>query len=80
MPKKRNRPKRQLKPVMHIFCEGEKTEPGYLNGYLDRFFPGNRSLKVIKVEPTKKNTPKQLVDEAVSMKRSSPKGDVFWVV
>jgi len=80
MPKKRSKSKRRLNPVLHIFCEGEKTEPNYINGYLDKFFPGNRSMKVIKVEPTRKNTPNQLVDEAVKMKKKSPSGDVFWAV
>ncbi len=79
MPKKRNDP-RKLNPVMHIFCEGEKTEPNYLKGYLDEFIPGNRSLKVIRIEPTKKNTPMQLVEKAIREKKSSPEGDLFWVV
>jgi hypothetical protein len=80
MPKKKTRPKKKLKPVMRIYCEGEKTEPNYLNSYLDEHFPGNRTLKVARVEPTKKNTPEALVDEAVDTKRASPKGDIFWVV
>ncbi len=80
MPKKTNRPKRDIKPVFHIYCEGEKTEPNYINGYIDKFFPTIRRLKVIKIEATKKNTPKQLVDEAVAAKKSSPDADVFWVV
>nr|WP_246723035.1 RloB family protein [Aliikangiella sp. G2MR2-5] len=67
---------------MHIFCEGEKTEPNYFHGYINKCFPGNRRLKIIKIEKTKKNTPIQLVEEAVKMKKSrtTPKGDVFWVV
>ncbi len=84
MPKKNNRPKKEIKPVLHIYCEGEKTEPNYLNGYIDKFFPTNRRLKVIKIEATKKNTPKQLVDEAVTAKIAAIKNsldeDVFWVV
>lgn len=83
MPKKR-RPKRvrHLSPVFHIFCEGEKTEPNYFNCYLDRYHPGNRRLRVIKIEDTKKNTPVQLVEEAIKLKcdRSCPKHDMFWVV
>lgn len=79
MPKKNNRQKRRPNPVLHIFCEGEKTEPNYLNGYIDECCPGIRSMRVIRVEPTKKNTPKQLVDEAARMRRRSPIGDQFWV-
>jgi hypothetical protein len=80
MPKKKNRPIRDVKPVLHIYCEGEKTEPNYFNGYLEKFFPTNRRLKVIKIETTKKNTPKQLVDVAIAAKKNSLDDDVFWVV
>lgn len=80
MPKNNRRPSRKLKPVLHIFCEGEKTEPTYIHGYIDRCCPGNRTLKIVKIEPTNKNTPMQLVDEAVKMKRQEPEFDEFWVV
>jgi len=80
MPKKNNRSKQDLKPILHIFCEGEKTEPNYLKGYLERFFSTNRRLKVIKIEPTNKNTPKQLVEEAIKKQKYCPDGDSFWVV
>jgi hypothetical protein len=84
MPKKRDNPKREVKPVLHIYCEGEKTEPNYLSGYIDKYFPSNRRLKVIKIESTKKNTPKQLIEEAVAAKkvakRNSLDDDTFWVV
>ncbi len=82
MPKKRGGKNKRLKPVLHIFCEGERTEPIYLNSYLNKFHPSNRRLKVIKVEKTKKNTPVQLVEEAIKLKEDSvtPDHDVFWVV
>ncbi|WP_082881018.1 RloB family protein [Methylomonas sp. DH-1] len=84
MPKPRkNRQEQKLKPVLRIYCEGAKTEPNYLQGYIDRFFPTNRLLKVIRIEDTKKNTPKQLVDEAVVAKKVANKSglnDSFWVV
>ncbi|MCV6639264.1 RloB family protein [Candidatus Albibeggiatoa sp. nov. NOAA] len=80
MPKKRNKVKRNLKPVLHIYCEGEKTEPNYISGYINQKFPTNRRLQVIKVEPTKKNTPKQLVDEAIKKDKDCPADDIFWVV
>jgi hypothetical protein len=66
---------------MHIYCEGEKTEPNYLNGYLAEIKDG--SLRsVITIEPTRKNTPVQLVEVAIEHMRSpaTPKGDEFWVV
>lgn len=82
MPKKKinNSSALHLKPILHIYCEGEKTEPNYLNRYIEKFFSENRRLKVVKVEKTKKNTPVQLVEEAIKSKKKSPDGDVFWVV
>ena len=81
MPKNRARIEKELLPKFHIYCEGEKTEPNYLNGYIGNMYPGNVRLKIIEIVPTKKNTPKQLVDEAVADKKSKyPNGDIFWVV
>lgn len=84
MPKKRDRTEKLLLPVLHIYCEGAKTEPNYIQGYLDSKFSGNRLLKVrpIQIEPTKKNTPKELVEVAVLAKndKNTPEGDKFWVV
>ena len=58
MPKVRGYGSKKLKPVLHIFCEGEKTEPNYLNGYLQKNYSGNRLLKVVRVEKTADSTPK----------------------
>ncbi|EEG06917.1 RloB family protein [Pseudogulbenkiania ferrooxidans] len=82
MPKKKSAVQRKLQAVLHIYCEGAKTEPNYINSYLQETSPGNRRKNVIRVEPTKKNTPVQLVDEAVKHKKSPtcPKSDIFWVV
>lgn len=77
MPRPRGGQQRGLKPRLHIFCEGEKTEPNYLNGYIERCFPGTR-LTV--VEKTDKNTPVQLIDAAIAAKKRNPDGDKFWVV
>ena len=77
MPKGRKENQQKLKPNLHIFCEGEKTEPNYLKGYIERKFPGTRLSPVI---PTAKNTPVQLVEEAIKVKNKSPDGDLFWVV
>ena len=77
MPKKRTEQQRDLKPRLHIFCEGEKTEPNYLNGYIERCFPGT---KLTIVEKTDKTTPVQLVEEAVLEKGRNPPDDLFWVV
>lgn len=68
-----------LRPVFHIFCEGEKTEPNYINRYKDLFCSGNASVKV---EPTPKNTPVQLVQAAVQCRGSDSVSplDKYWVV
>lgn len=84
MPKSRkDRTEKNLKPVLRIYCEGAKTEPNYIQGYLDKFFSANRRLRIVRIEDTKKNTPKQLVDEAVSAKQRAKKDgltDSYWVV
>lgn len=77
MPKKKNRPEQKLKPLFHIFCEGEKTEPNYLKKYIGRNFP---RATLFKIEKTEKNTPIQLVEEALKVKGRNPDGDIFWVV
>jgi len=78
MPKKKFRNKIPLVPAFHIFCEGEKTEPYYIKGYISYFHSEKRNI--ILVEDTKKNTPVQLVEVAVNHKASSPSGDIYWVV
>lgn len=82
MPKKIDKPKRKVLPQMHIYCEGEKTEPSYIKKYLNKFYDGDRRRELIVLEETRKNTPVQLVEEAVAHKnrRNCPEGDVFWVV
>jgi hypothetical protein len=81
MPKRRN--PSQLKPLktLRIFCEGECTEPNYLNGYIASL--DNRSRKsVVQIEKTRKNNAIQLVEAAISVKHSpnSLPDDEFWVV
>lgn len=81
MPKPRPNKARPVPRKMHIYCEGEKTEPNYFQGYLDSL--EDMALRnVVKIEDTSKNTPRQLVEEAVNSKNSGnfPAGDVFWVV
>lgn len=82
MPKKKPLDTRQPNKTLHIYCEGEKTEPNYLRKYIQTKFPGDQSRRVVKVEDTKKNTPKQLVEVAVAAKQSGKflAGDEFWVV
>lgn len=79
MPKKRSNSNKDVKPVFHIYCEGE-TEEYYLEGYINKFYSGNRRLKVIKIEKTDKNTAKELVTEAIEHQKKCPEGDLFWVV
>ncbi|CAI1876254.1 Uncharacterised protein [Serratia fonticola] len=74
--------KKSLKPkkIMHIICEGAKTEPYYFSSYIDCF--ANEKAKIIEIPNCKKNTPIQLVNEAVERKNSKDTSpdDVFWVV
>ncbi|MGK0291396.1 MAG: hypothetical protein ACI86H_002864 [bacterium] len=80
MPKKRGVSNKPVKQILRIYCEGKKTEPNYLNRYKENYLE-NRRVKV-KVEPTKKITPEQLVDEAIKKKKDKNilKSDPFWVV
>jgi hypothetical protein len=78
MPKNKKGKVRSVLPVLRIFCEGEKTEPYYLKGYVDHFHSGKRNIIII--ENTNKNTPVQLVDVAVEAKRNGCSGDWVWVV
>ena len=81
MPKKRNQPKHKPRKTLSIFCEGACTEPNYLNDYIKALDnPARKS--VIVVEKTRKNTAVQLVEEAISFKKSSNSlpEDEFWVV
>lgn len=66
---------------MKIFCEGEKTEPFYINGYIQTFVNPERKT-VVTIEKTRKNTPVQLVEVAIQAKESrvSLPNDEFWVV
>jgi hypothetical protein len=66
---------------MKIFCEGEKTEPNYINGYLEYIGSSSRR-SVVQVEKTRKNTPVQLVEAAIEAKssKSTLPDDEFWVV
>lgn len=74
------RPKKKLGKRMHILCEGEKTEPYYLKGYVLAYAP--TKANVISVPDVKYNTPIALVDEAIRLKnsRETSDDDEFWVV
>lgn len=79
MPKPRGTLSKPVQPILRIFCEGEKTEPNYIKGYLRQFY-SNRKLYM--VHDTRKNTPVELVKEAIKCKKSyvSLQKDSFWVV
>lgn len=57
---------KKIPRVMYIYCEGEKTEPLYLEAYISE--RSKRTLSVFKIPKTRKNTPEQLVDEAIKKK------------
>lgn len=81
MPKPRKRSVERPHRTLRIYCEGAKTEPQYLKAYIATLDTQNRK-SVIEVEDTRKNTPVQLVEEAIRAKssRESLPGDEFWVV
>jgi len=81
MPKPRKPSKLRPLKTLKIFCEGEKTEPNYLKGYIT-LLDNEARKSVVEVQKTKKNTAVQLVEEAVKSKRSpgSLPEDEFWVV
>ncbi|WP_037492591.1 RloB family protein [Sphingomonas sp. PAMC 26605] len=81
MPKPRKPANLTPLKTLRIFCEGAKTEPNYINGYIETLDPSSRK-SVVEVEKTKKNTAIQLVEEAIKSKRSvnALPGDENWVV
>jgi len=81
MPRPRARPNNTPLKTMRIFCEGEKTEPLYLLEYI-RGRRGDNRAAVVEVQSSNKNTPVQLVNEAVKFKKSSGflPNDELWVV
>ena len=76
MPKKRH-VMRSIRPVFYIFCEGEKTEPYYLEHYIRCHCAGFRSVLVnqIKIPKTKRTDPNSLVGQAIKQKNKSPTPD-----
>lgn len=85
MPRPRKGSVRSVKRRVFIFCEGEKTEPNYIRAYIRQFHPVCARLKdaekPVSLKDTKKNTPKQLVDEAVDFAKSLDfKKDQVWVM
>lgn len=85
MPKKRQKKKRLPNKRILILCEGEKTEPNYFNG-LKRDKSKSNRLSALRIEiyDSKKNTGKELVEEAKSLKKEAMKEknpyDDIWVV
>jgi len=78
VPKKKKSNTQSVKPVFKMFCEGEKTEPLYIRGYINHFHSDKRSI--ILVEKTNKNTPVQLVEVAITAKEQGSENDIVWVV
>ena len=76
-PTRRNRPSRDKKPVIYIFCEGEKTEPTYFSRWRER----GMSLYVIPVSHT---DPVGIIKDAkrkMSDRSFDPaQGDSVWCV
>lgn len=88
MPKCRKAKKRRVGSVFHIYCEGEKTEPNYIDYYIKNHCQDFRAFQltrvklkeVLQVAKTNKTDPKSLVELAIAEKCKTPIGDVFWCV
>lgn len=81
MPKQRNVTRKFPKPKFHILCEGEKTEPNYLDYYLSLFHGNWANRILIKVEEVEENEPISLIKRAIQIKKEARhKEDVFWCV
>lgn len=66
--------------MMYIFCEGSKTEPNYIESFIDD--RAGSKTKVIRVPREKSSSPEHLLNAAIARKKSSSTSDndVFWVV
>lgn len=76
-PTRRHRPSRDKKPVIYIFCEGEKTEPTYFKGWRER----GMSLQIIPVSHTDpvgivKDVKRKMADRSFEPEQ----GDSVWCV
>lgn len=85
MPRVRKGSVRRVKSRIYIFCEGKKTEPNYIRAYIEAFYPACVRLKDVEkpvtIQDTRKNTPKQLVEEAATFaKKLDFPGDQVWVM
>ncbi|RTN95697.1 RloB family protein [Enterobacter sp. WCHEn090032] len=71
---------RKLERRLHIICEGAKTEPMYLQGYIDEF--ASEKARLISIPDVKYNTPIALVRAAIRLKESdaTTDEDEIWVV
>ena len=88
MPKKRLAQIRDVRAVFHIVCEGEKSEPNYLEHYIKDHCQSFRAIQLLRIKANDtyqiahpgKTDPKSLVKAAIEEQSKSPKGDVFWCV
>ena len=83
MPRSRKTNRRQVKKRILIICEGERTEPLYFNAYKRDNRHSLSGLEIV-IADTKKNTPRELVREAVDRVREAKKErnsyDEAWTV
>lgn len=89
MPKRR-KSTRDLHPVFYVFCEGEKTEPYYLEHYVKNHCAGYKNIQIQRIKlsdiwsvaKTNRTDPVSLVTKAVRKKERSPTAleDRYWCV
>lgn len=85
MARARKKDTRVVKPKIYIYCEGEKTEPAYIRAYINFKYPNSARLRdaerPVILKNTNKNTPKQLVEVALSFKKDLDfDRDQVWVI
>jgi len=78
MPKRRKKNERNVQPSLLIFCEGGKTEPNYIRAFIRDVSEFDSGQVAVKVVPTKKNTPRELVLEAARARMTDE--DELWTV
>ncbi|MCK5535340.1 RloB domain-containing protein [bacterium] len=77
--RKKKSGKRHLKPRLFVLCEGTKTEPRYLKGFLKNLgMEEGYQIDIIELVDTEINTAKELVDLAI--KQRELEKDEIWAV
>ncbi|CAI3795262.1 hypothetical protein JAMGFMIE_01274 [Rheinheimera sp. MM224] len=78
VPRPRIKNKLSVLPKFKIICEGEKTEPNYINGYINRVHSAHK--KIFCFSEPGCTDPNGLIRAAIKERESGVAGDVVWVI